>query len=113
MSGWRRREVAIPVPVPPTAVRIAAEVTGERKVGAARHWSEWLDDHRLLMLRSTIPVRTTDPEPAVVATARSVAYWADPQRLIMFRLNPDVSRAMAWSWDPTVKDLADHLRDAN
>ncbi len=37
----------------------------------------------------------------------------DPHRLIMFSLDPEVSRRMAWSWDPAIKDLADQLRDAN
>ena len=96
-GGWTPREVAIVVPGPPPIVWADA-INAGRKVGAAKHWALYFDEVRMLILRSTIPVRTTDNQAGESASKRAIDWWH--KRLMFATLNPDFSHPV-WTWDTT------------
>lgn len=105
MSGWQRREVAIPVPQPAPLIWAGTDRDRDRQ-GAAEHWADWQPDNQLMILRPSIPVRATDPNPAVTAITRAFDHW-NSGRFALGLANLDGSRLMAWTWDP-----ADHGKAA-
>jgi hypothetical protein len=100
MSGWTRREVAIAVAAPPPIMQADAMIAGRKgKDGAARHWALYYDEVRMLVLRSSLSVRTSEPEPAKAAIERAVHWWA--KHLMFVTLDPTVpQQAYAWETEP-------------
>lgn len=100
MSGWARREVAIPIAAPPAGLAVDALINGPRQRSSSKHQVVWLEEHRLLLLRSTVPVRTTDPDPGLTAITKAVDYWNNQTRMVLGAFNLDDSaRLVAWTWD--------------
>ena len=91
-SSWRRYEVAIAVPAAPPIMRADAETTG-RWEGAARHWALWYDETRLLVLRSSIPVRAGSPDIDGPAQ-RAVDWWRGQLKIVTLA---DVQQPL-WVW---------------
>jgi hypothetical protein len=97
-GGWTRYEVAVTIGAPPPIMQ--ADATSRiSKDGAAKHWALYYDEVRMLVLRSSISVRSSEPEPAKAAIERAVHWWA--KHLLFVTLDPTVpQQAYAWETEP-------------
>ncbi len=94
-AGWKRHEVAIGVGCPPL-IMVADARTRGRTEGAARYWATYHAADKMLVLRATISVRSTDPDPTKTAATRATRWWH--KRLTFCTLNLD-TRQPVWVWE--------------
>ena len=92
--SWQQYQVAIPLPVPSRVV--VAFLPSRVHVGKRKHWVDDQPDNNLVLLRSTVNLRTTAKEPELAATDIAFKFWGQALDGLADLSSSDWFPAWAW-----------------